>query len=1391
MAQINTSNSPYNNGFKEENKYSRVLFRAGRPALSQELLEEKSIIDSQIGRIGDTLFSEGAIISGMDIVPQPSNGGTTTGMPNTFSLSSLEATNTSLNTGTYTADGNIVVTSTSTLSNAYPRVDFYGTVTKGLYSTLSFTLKKLSGKLNKISVGYDTGSLTPTVYTIDGVNIATALDDNNGALIVDTTGKQVNLNDGLEHNVIVTFKTLISGSPELSLYINPGYDALEDKVSMNLEKLYVEDGKQAGDWVINPNDADASSTINRVKNYLVTSGKVYLAGAVRYFDAQTISIMGTGTETIGVSLNESIVTAADNPDLLDHTDGAVTNGMAGADRLQYNVELTYNDENATPIFVFQDNKINANGIKPDFDSISQIMAKRTYDQSGSFRTSGFNAVVKDYALDDTKLALDIDAGQAYVRGFSISTSETQRLLLDKSFDTATQTNDSFTYSTTQNDYLLSYQPVQSVQNVTASIEGSNSAVSRSTSGLQDQFSTEDVYRIVSVKQGSTVYIEGQDFVRTNTNFITWGQDASGNKLVNANIPANGSSYSVVYDYTKILQNGVDYKVTSDSQDTNNIPQTRIDIKSMGGLKPIPGSLIYVTYVYFLAREDMIMLTSDDSKPFIVHKGDPAPLNSVSPPVVNDPYSLELGYVLIYPNMDKGLFIMQTVNNISFASLSTWANRLNNLEYNITALELKDSVSKSEDPVYTKDAFSDAFNSVNMADNSNSDFTVSYDFENGQITIPAKAYASLTPEIQSDASSINTKGSLVTAPYSSDIILQQNLITGTKNVNEYEVFNVNGNLSLSPSSDNWIDTKSTTVQNDVNGGKVNISKWWWHIGQKGTTYTMDKEYTLINQMQGIKYEQTKGDAWNQTGYIISSGGTKTVDSLEEYIRENTISFTASNFLPYTDNLSITIEGIDVLSPTPDSDTYKGSATNTFKADGNGMVKGSFTIPGGIIKCGVRTVKIVNPSGAVATTTYTAQGTLKDVQSIINKTTYAVTIIDPLAQSFTLSNTRYLDYIDLYFATKASSSDTDHTSNVTIQIRELSDDGYPTKVIKAEKTLTPEQVNVSSDGSANTRVVFDNAVALTANQGYCFTILTDSNAYNMYVASKGSSITTGDKRILQSTPNSNGVLFSSSNAQTWVADPASSLKFSLSCAYYNNSGTVVFEPITLRDESYGSDVNDSVEKIDKLVALTSYLTPESTSMSWYIRILPVSATATIDTMSWSPISPANDNTALEAEKQLFENSKQVQLKAEFDSSHYVSPILTTEDLSLVGILTGTEGHYYSVNLDESDSTAQFSHVKIQYDAYLPNGTSVTPYYSVDDGNTWYTLSTNGTSPSIPTSTTQISSYYTRYVYEGTVPTAVSINNLAKQIKIKLVLKANTNFIVPTVRQLTSLMSNTLNG
>lgn len=1442
---VDDSQQPYGNRYDAAKRYSKVLFRPGRPAFSQELLEMESIQNNQLTMLGNTLFQEGAIISGMEIIPRPDNAATPNkDNPNLFSVSSLFANNARLNTDLYTNSGVFSIESSANLSNDVVGTDFSAITTKGLNLTISFGIKKRSGTLNRLNIDFDDNKLDVIEWTIDGKQVI----NNLGAistpeLLTDKDKNQINLNDGAEHKVIVKFRTHDSGSQRFNLVLNGGYDLTTTPVMVDINHMYIEDGLEPTEtWHINPKDTGTPSSTDKVKNYMVKPGRIWLAGAVREFDGDNFSIKGVGTETIGLKVQERVITSNEDPDLLDDTPNSVTRGEAGADRVKYEVKLTENDPSSTPFVVFQDNVINPKAIKPDYSNLNPILAKRTYDQSGSFRSYGFEGHMHKNADqskgaqdpdDASKILLDIDAGQAYVRGYSISTSETKTIKLDTAESAGTSTNEGFYYRGDNAPYKLLNQPVKKVLNVTytARQEGgpgdnqNHTAMPAGGDMIHVKFTDRNVTYVRKVtspyNSGVKEYTEGTDFTWIN-NEIHWGVSLDDKPLPgHPQMPASGQSFYVTYDYSVNATENVDYKVNVDE---NN--ETSIQIIQGTPNTPVPGTTINVTYTYFQARIDMIRITMDQENPFKVVPGTPAPLSSVTPPIVEDPYTLELGYVLIQPNSHNATFTLQTITRITFNDLQQWGIRLTNTEYNMGIAAMNEQVKRAEDPTYMKDAFSDDFNTIVNRDDAAS--TVAYDFENGEILLPSQAQADLKPNWSKEDSNIavHVTSQLVTPPFKEveAVTASQHLATGIVNVNEYDIFSANGTLEISPSSDSWTDKTTIVDYKTKRERPVELHKAWWHLEHPEW---MDQTANYLN-LQGINW-QTPGAGEVETGYTLSDGGSRTTESEIQYMRSQTITFTAKNFLPYSSGYTITIDGTPVQAMKTDdttkyADEINGDGTvSSFKADGDGVIKGSFVIPGNTIRCGVRTVKILNNAGDVATTNYTAQGTLKTVTQTIEKRIQDIKIIDPLAQSFTLQEMRQIASVYLYFAQKPTGPKDGHRSDLIVQIRELSDDGYPSRTVRGETTLQPEQIETSSDGSKGTKVTFADSITLNANQGYAICLITDSDSYALYKASRGEKVINSGKNetvydsnpdaitnmdgtaqgqninitrtvsanvgdTIKSAPNANGVMFTSNNAQTWTADPASSLKFVVNVCEYDQKGVVQFDPIITADFERNADQNwvkdkgpnldgkgetpkSALSAVDRLAALTSYLTYQNTSMNWYYRILSTDNTNVDGSLAdpskailnqpWKPLIVNNDNTAqtqpgaspdnvpaitdsndpqnVDGEINLFKNSVAFQLKAEFNSDRYIAPVVGLEDLSLVAILTGKKAVYESVDVDESGD-AGFNEVKLQYDAYIPEaGTlipSVNPMYSVDGGQTWYNFkkgSTNGDEDTVETSDT----------------------------------------------------------
>lgn len=1538
MPAFSDANQPYGNKYNVAKRFSKVLFRPGRPAFSSELLETESILQNQLAMLGNSLFQEGAIISGMDIIPLKDKPADQKGVLNSFTLGTLFANNMQFKTADYTHLGRLTLDTEGHMPTDVASLDFGGVVSKGIHLWVTFNVQQTSGTLNKINLTYDHKKLNFKGWTVqdanitgDGTEILSNIDDQTTAgQLVDVNGQQIKLIDGHEHRFIVHFTVQDSGPVKFSLVVNGGYDITQTPTILNLNKLYIQQAEnpaKESDWQANPVDLNTPSAQERVRHYRVNAGRVYINGMVREFDQQDIWIKGVGKEEIGLRVDEDVVTSAEDPTLLDDTPNAVTRGYAGADRLHYVVVLTYNDASAVPFVTFQDNIINPRAVKPDYSNLEPILAKRTYDQSGSFRSYGFEGHMRlsdpqhpergaQDPTDANKILLTIDAGQAYVRGYSVSTSKPTVLKLDTATTLGHSTNEGFNYQADGTIYYPANQPVRKVDNITFRARNTVDANRVVGGGNIDTF----------IKDTNVVYInkiwdnthtdgfkEGQDYTYYG-NHIYWAQKPDGSPLAgNSQVPVG--AYKVTYEYNINATEGTDFKLV-----TTKNGQTGINIDDMSGAKPIPNTSITVDYDYFQARIDMIRITMDQSDPFKIVKGQPASLRNVTPPSSKDPLTLELGYVLIMPNSRKATFTMQTVTRITFNTLQQWGSRLTNVELNAALDRMAENVKRSEDPAILKDAFADSFATVNMMDSNKT--TAAYDFDEGTIFIPSQAQADLKPKVNTSLSNISVKGHIVRPPFHDDPVIEQPLWTGLTNINEYNVWVIDGDLTIDPSADSWVNSNSTTAFNTVHEPEtLQLHKWWrhtsdqsnWGNGKTAAQYAADykRSESQWDQLAGL-YDPGSGNTLGETGWMIANGGSTTTSTAVEYMREQTITFHASNMRPEGKGYKITIDGAAVSSPKPASATYDGG-DGTFQADANGDIKGTFVIPGGI-RCGTREVKIVNERGDRAVTTYTANGNNVTTTNIIEKRIYDVNLWDPLAQSFTIPETRQLSSVDLYFGRKPAwdeqagtgdkttpggNSQNGMMPSVIVQIRTLGDQGYPTNLVVAQTHLRPSQVATSNDASQATRVVFDNPVTLNANQGYAICLISESDKYWLFTAKAGEKVGNegtaetayytnpltdynadpkgqGDSVTITSTvsahkgdqltrtPNTNGDLFISNNAQTWSADGSASLKFRLNCAYFEDNGDVEFDPIIIADLAKsnngsvwvpGSDLGPDIDgkkktsntyltAIDRLAALTTYLTYKNTSMHWFIRILQNqtsnSPITDIKKLPWKPLNVINqhaytnapgiasaDNTPepttnldpqqVDGELALFQNSVAIQLKAEFACDKYIAPILTTEDLSLAGILTGKQAVYESVTLDESDD-ARFNVIKLQFDAYLPNiGTAMTavnPMFSIDNGVTWLNFpastGTDGegnpkpavakivdkdsTDTSKPVKEKNMSAYYTRRIYLAQIGkdengNTVDKNHLADKIKIRLKMTSNTNFHTCRVRKLTGVLKKDL--
>jgi hypothetical protein len=1096
----------------------------------------------------------------------------------------------------------------------------------------------------------------------------------------------------------------------------------------------------------------AFSINNTTKKITVADGLVYVAGRIRAYKSQSITFNGTGTEKIGVKVTQSVVDSTQDSSLLDPTQNVPSYNSAGADRLVETVVLTYNDDTAPVIYVFNDGQLFIDPNRPEFSQINTVLAQRTFEESGSYQVDGFKMWIEPSAVTG-KVDLVVDKGIAYVLGYRVSKPTSTRIQVDKSATFNHITQETSTYTTAAGKVKVNSSWVKGVTSVvgrTVSPTGGVTISKGATDGrdaLPGQYTNVDAttVQVWVTSPSSKYYVRGTDYnvtIDSGITYINW------NASINGVEPTTGVSYFVSFEYDRVMTLNTDYKITTTPHTADPGSDTYVQFSTMAGVKPKDGGTVRVDYDYYLGRMDLVTLDSNGN--FNVMAGQPNRDGTCTPPGGVDPLSLVIGVAYLYPNASTGYANNTAVSTLTMADLQKLKSRLENVEYNQSVMLLELQATQSQDPLTLRGVFVEAFTDFSKIDDVAST-TVAFSFDDATLTL-----SSDTPDSQKYKPVINLGqttggvwGRLVTAPYTEVKEISQPLATSAWQVNPYQVYNKQGAIKLTPASDNWVEESTVTVYNEDHV-TTRLNKWWRHTKEgdpngklSETNQHLVDNSTLLGGLTWTDPSLFYGDKTVQG--LMWSTSSKTVDNAILYMRQIDVNFSVSNLQPNANNLVLTFDGITVAI-TPTNGSLAGSNSGTIRSDASGNCSGKFKIPAGV-RCGTREITLSNSTN-MAIGTFTAQGIEKDTTVTVTKTYVTFNLYDPLAESFAFTEARTVTSVGVYFASK------DATSNIIMQIRGLSEGGFPNRTVYAERVLKPSDITVSADASIETKIKLDDPLMVQPGEMFCMVFITDSPNYTMWTATMGEKLINDQSTTVTAQPYVNGVLFDSSNAVSWTVHQKSDLKFNVYTANFNDTGVIVFDPMY--------SVNS-----DGVLLLASYLTPANTGCTWEIKILDQTqvATTSIDSVPWQPLSnyTAYDTPFIVGV---------AQLRATFTSSKYISPMLVTDDLLLVNFLSATTGDYVTKTIDSTG--APFNFINLSFDADIPGGCTVVPKYSTDGGTTWNSFT------AAPTTAAQ-SSVFTRYTYTQTLAQNYT------SIKYKVTLTASNRFLRPRIRKLTALTHN----
>ena len=459
------------------------------------------------------------------------------------------------------------------------------------------------------------------------------------------------------------------------------------------------------------------------------------------------------------------------------------------------------------------------------------------------------------------------------------------------------------------------------------------------------------------------------------------------------------------------------------------------------------------------------------------------------------------------------------------------------------------------------------------------------------------------------------GDLITLPFSETAQITQPFATKLIPVNPFDIFTWTGFVNLTPPGDEWFETERLpeiisnetgqfdTLAANISGSNVLDNPFgtvWnqWQDFWTGTPADVSQSASGRTEDEGGRGRRRRFSIdtitsnqqvlQNRTGVrtrLVSAEmreelGDRVVSlNILPFIRNRNISFTATRMKPNT-RVYPFFDNVDISSYiTPEG----GSEGGNLITDANGAVTGTFALPDPTVdanprwRAGRRVFRLTSSSSdsrtiedveTAAEGDYIARGILDSegstrefsivresvaddrqiTRTSTRETRRVVGWIDPLAQSFLVDDTGgvFLTSLDLFFGTK------DDTIPVSVQIQEMVN-GYPAPRIVpfSQKTLNPDSVNVSTDGTTATTFTFDSPVYLEENKEYVFVVMSMCNSYQVYGSRMGETTLDGTRTVSRQ-PYA-GVLFKSQNGSTYTADQNEDLKFTIKKAVFTTSNT----------------------------------------------------------------------------------------------------------------------------------------------------------------------------------------------------------------------------------------------
>jgi hypothetical protein len=500
------------------------------------------------------------------------------------------------------------------------------------------------------------------------------------------------------------------------------------------------------------------------------SGAIYVFGNVRGVEPREFVIDTVGTVSIGIYLIKTVVTALEDPELLDPATGTRNYQQAGASRLKIDTAWGWygerNDADFYPVYEVVDGVLKSKSPPPNLDSVTQAISRYDLDSTGgSYVINGFSPTLLP-DLADGRQSYSVSEGKARVNGQSIEFATATRLVIEPAPDLRFVDAEPHTSTTVSAQRIdLDLHPVANITEARITAQKTVTMTHGAYSGVADQIADSSVLTILSVVQGVKTYVQGTDYKLT-AGQVDWSLSGAE--------PATGSTYSVTYQY-----------ITS-------VTPTLVDTTGCTITGAVVGSLVLISYNQAMPRIDRICVTDQGQITYV--KGVSANFNPAAPEV---PKTL-LPLALIRQTWNNGRSItVDGVRVVPMNDLAALSSRIDYVLGLVAQQQLIQDINFRETGA-KKGLFTDPFLDDSQRDQGIEQTAAIFD---GVLTLPIGATL--------DRADSRAAGVASSLPKTEVMSIQQIARTGSVLINPYMAFGpLPADIALLPSVDRWTDIQTT-------------------------------------------------------------------------------------------------------------------------------------------------------------------------------------------------------------------------------------------------------------------------------------------------------------------------------------------------------------------------------------------------------------------------------------------------------------------------------------------------------------------------------------------------------------------------------------------------------